>query len=141
MILEFLITIAEEIDPYSLPVEPAFNRLNRYIDYRQKILGECLVKQLKNDLINLNNNSVFRFLCHGELRTGNIVLDSFDKNFIIIDWPQAYIGHPLIDWWMYIYWDKKPKSFSNAIVPKELLFGITSMDLQRLYRVWVNLYK
>lgn len=139
-IIEFLSIIGKEINPDVLPLEPAFDRLNRYLKYKSKKLSKEITEKLEKDLIKLNQESVFRFLCHGELRTGNIFLDILDNRIIIQDWPQAYIGHPLIDWWMFIYWDKKPKSFSNVMTPYELCFGISEDNLIRLWRVWENLY-
>lgn len=92
----------------------------------------------KKALERLRNKDVLCRISHGELASHNIRIRN-DGTLIVIDWVQAYIGHPLIDWWTFLYWPEAPKEMDNP--PSAIRMGLSKETMDDLWLVWRTAYK
>ena len=131
--LNFLLTLSEVQAPSSL--EPALVRLSRYIG-RRVPEGESREEALRLLKV-LSDNGAFKFVTHGEFRAGNLRIGENGK-LKVVDWVQAYLGHPLMDWWRFVYDTGAPNSPTSA--PEELQRGLTESEIRMLWTVWKAAY-
>jgi hypothetical protein len=117
-------------------LEPAASRLNRYLMRRKPDTDSLLVDEAVSVLTRLDERGVLRWITHGELAAHNlrVVRTPSGERIKVIDWPQAYIGHPLLDWWMYNYWRGAPRPRGHT--PGDLRMGVPEADLDDLWLLW-----
>ena len=131
--LNFLLRLSDVQAPKFL--EPARARLSRYIG-RRLPEGESREEALRLLKV-LSDRGVFRFVSHGEFRVGNLRIGENGK-LKFVDWVQAYLGHPLMDWWRFVYDMGAPSSPKS--VPEELQQGLQESEIRMLWTVWKAAY-
>lgn len=128
---EFLRRLSSVPPPAFL--EPAGDRLGRYLGRRREKAPER-VKRALDSLERLSRDGAFRWITHGELRDGNIHVVREPEGLKVVDWVQSYRGHPLLDWWMYNYWNGAPEGPGHS--PEQLRMGLTDHAVSDLWSVW-----
>jgi hypothetical protein len=138
-ILDFLIRLSRVPPPEFL--DPGVARLRKYLLKEIDSGRADPPTRALNRLDHLEGRGVFRWVTHGELGAHNIriVDDPCGSRITVVDWPQSYSGHPLIDWWMFRYWGGAPPG--RLETPIQLTMGLTESQLDDLWLVWRSAYR
>jgi aminoglycoside phosphotransferase (APT) family kinase protein len=117
-------------------LEPAAARLGRYMERRVAKFPPGVIDHARKCLARLDNRRGFRWIVHGELGAHNLRIHDAPAGtqVKVIDWPQSYRGHPLLDWWMFLYWSAAPER--RGVTPPRLRMGLSDAELDELWLVW-----